>query len=143
MKNISKVIILIISLIFISCTQKEIVYMQPVTLTLNGDTHFQTDSARLRSYAKGLLANKIHSLNVHEITNITIVGHTDSRGSESYNRILSERRANSVKNYFISLGVSRYVINTIGMGESEPIADNSTVSGRASNRRVEISIQFQ
>ena len=68
------------------------------------------------------------------------MGHTDSTGSEQYNLDLSRRRADSVSNYLVSRGVARARIETIGYGEQYPVADNTTESGRAQNRRVEIRI---
>lgn len=74
-------------------------------------------------------------------TNILVVGHTDSTGSDEYNMTLSKNRANAVSNYFINnKGVSSYRINTNWFGETKPIYDNSTASGRAKNRRVNIIV---
>ena len=69
-----------------------------------------------------------------------VQGHTDSTGSASYNQRLSERRADSVANYLENLGVRNSRIDTIGYGESQPRATNSTASGRQINRRVEIHV---
>ena len=72
---------------------------------------------------------------------IYISGHTDWDGSEQYNMGLSERRAASVEKYLQNLGVDAQLLGTRGYGESRPVADNTTVKGRAMNRRVEIEIQ--
>ncbi|RMF97213.1 MAG: OmpA family protein, partial [Candidatus Schekmanbacteria bacterium] len=64
------------------------------------------------------------------------IGHTDSIGSEKYNQKLSEKRAEAVKNYYVEKGVDASIIEAIGKGESEPVADNKTREGRAKNRRV-------
>ena len=66
-------------------------------------------------------------------------GHTDSVGSEAYNEGLSQRRAESVRSYLSSHGVSASQLEAKGYGESQPIADNSTDEGRALNRRVELN----
>ena len=73
--------------------------------------------------------------------NITtrIDGYTDSTGPEAYNLGLSERRANAVKRYFVDHGIATNRISTRGLGESNPIASNSTRDGRAQNRRVELT----
>jgi outer membrane protein OmpA-like peptidoglycan-associated protein len=81
-------------------------------------------------------------------TTITVAGHADSRGADSYNMDLSQQRALSVSNYLASQGVNPARLNAIGYGETRPIADNSTAAGQAANRRVEITIdpvesQFQ
>lgn len=67
-----------------------------------------------------------------------VEGHTDSVGSEVYNQALSQRRAESVASYLINHGVSSSRLEAKGLGESNPIADNSTEDGRALNRRVEL-----
>jgi outer membrane protein OmpA-like peptidoglycan-associated protein len=74
-------------------------------------------------------------------SDILVKGHTDSTGSERYNQELSERRAKSVMNYFISRGVSVQRITAIGFGETMPVASNETTGGREQNRRVEIEIK--
>jgi outer membrane protein OmpA-like peptidoglycan-associated protein len=73
-------------------------------------------------------------------TNIMIIGHTDNKGTDSYNMTLSQRRAMAVKNYAQMQGVTASRLTTEGRGEIEPIADNNTEAGRAQNRRVEIVI---
>jgi OOP family OmpA-OmpF porin len=71
-------------------------------------------------------------------TKIAIEGHTDSIGSNEYNQKLSERRANSVKNYIIdNFGIDAKRLRAEGFGETRPIADNNTDEGRQRNRRVE------
>ncbi|MBF0264202.1 MAG: OmpA family protein [Gammaproteobacteria bacterium] len=86
--------------------------------------------------------NKVAAiLNKYNQTNITVIGHTDSIGSEQYNLSLSEKRARSVVNYLIEQGVSPYRLKAIGMGEQSPRATNQTEAGRQLNRRVEILIK--
>lgn len=70
-----------------------------------------------------------------------IIGHTDSRGSASSNRQLSEQRAQAVNDYLVSIGVETDRLTTVGRGESEPIASNDTAAGRAENRRVDFLIK--
>ena len=73
------------------------------------------------------------------LKNFEIDGHTDSDGSDEYNQVLSEKRANSVKNFLVSQGVTAE-ITTKGYGESKPVASNDTAEGKQKNRRVEIII---
>ena len=73
-------------------------------------------------------------------TDIRIAGHTDSSGSDSLNQALSERRANSVMQYFASQGVASARMSSVGYGERYPAVSNKTKQGRATNRRVEIEI---
>jgi outer membrane protein OmpA-like peptidoglycan-associated protein len=73
-------------------------------------------------------------------TNITVIGHTDNKGSDSYNQTLSETRAGSVTAYGGQSGVNMARLTAVGKGESDPIASNDTEEGRAANRRVEFVI---
>ena len=79
-------------------------------------------------------------LNKYPDTNILIEGHTDNTGSDEYNLELSEKRSQSVSNYLASLNVDPTRFTIMGYGESQPIATNETVEGRAQNRRVELAI---
>ena len=81
--------------------------------------------------------------NLKKVEKITVVGHTDSAGNDSYNQQLSMRRAESVKKYLMSKGISSDMIKTIGMGEAQPVASNSNAAGRAQNRRVSLEIKGQ
>ena len=69
-----------------------------------------------------------------------IEGHTDASGADSYNQTLSEKRASSVSSYLAQQDVQNSRLTTMGYGEDQPIADNSTSTGRAQNRRVEVAI---
>lgn len=101
---------------------------------------FDFDKSDLKNIAKGNVESLASSLNQYPGTDIKIIGHTDSRGSEEYNMGLSERRAAAVKAYAVAQGVPSSRLITIGRGYSEPIATNDTEEGRATNRRVEIVI---
>ena len=74
----------------------------------------------------------------HADLKIEIAGHTDSQGNETYNQGLSERRAQAVADYLIANGANAANIFVKGYGESDPVADNGTMEGRAANRRVEL-----
>lgn len=102
--------------------------------------NFGFDSAVLTSTAKTNLDKLAEVLRNNPDTNINIYGHTDSKGADSYNLTLSERRANAVAEYLSSLGVSKNRMLAKGLGEGEPIATNDTDEGRAKNRRVEFAI---
>jgi outer membrane protein OmpA-like peptidoglycan-associated protein len=73
-------------------------------------------------------------------TDFSIGGHTDSQGRATSNQLLSERRANAVRDYLISNGISADRLTAVGYGEASPIDDNATRAGRANNRRVEVSL---
>ncbi len=72
---------------------------------------------------------------------VRVEGHTDSIGTDAYNQALSERRANSVRDYMVGRGIAVGRLNSVGRGETRPVASNSTADGRAQNRRVEIIAQ--
>ena len=67
-------------------------------------------------------------------------GNTDSVGSDAYNQKLSERRANSVRTYLTNKGINPSLLDSVGYGESRPVATNDTAEGRAKNRRVEFKV---
>ncbi|PID61074.1 MAG: flagellar motor protein MotB [Gammaproteobacteria bacterium] len=104
--------------------------------TLDGEALFDTDSATLGSVAEQQVMSLVEQLRgFDEITAISVVGHTDSRGAEAYNQALSERRANAVADY-LSAALPDVEITASGAGESEPVSSNDTPEGRQLNRRV-------
>ena len=107
-------------------------------MTLNADANFDFDKADLKPAGKANLDQFMSGLAGAKVTGITVVGHTDSVGSDAYNQKLSEKRASSVANYLTSKGVPAAAIQASGKGESQPVADNATKAGRATNRRVEV-----
>lgn len=111
-----------------------------ITLNMPGNVTFALDSADLNPAFFDVLNSVAKVLDKYEKTVIEVAGHTDSTGSEEYNQRLSERRAASVARFLESQGVMSQRIMTVGMGESRPIADNSTADGRAANRRVELTL---
>ena len=112
-------------------------------ITFKSDVMFDTNSSVIKSaaYASGEIDRVAQILNRYPDTTIKVVGYTDSTGSESYNLQLSEQRANAVKNALVVKNVQAARISALGMGESNPIADNSTAAGRQLNRRVNIVIE--
>lgn len=111
-----------------------------IQVTFESGLLYDFDSDRLRPAARENLAALARSLQAHPGENLVIVGHTDSVGSVVYNQRLSERRAESAASYLVAQGVNRDRIATTGLGETEPLADNSTESGRQENRRIEVAI---
>jgi len=111
-----------------------------ITLNMPGNVTFAVDRAEISADFYDILDSVALVLNEFDKTFVEVAGHTDSTGSESYNRDLSERRANSVSNYLRTRRVSMERLITVGAGERYPIATNSTAAGRELNRRVEITI---
>lgn len=111
-----------------------------LAITLKGDVSFDLNSSAVRPGLYNELDRIAQIMVKYPQTSILVEGHTDSTGSETYNQQLSERRAGTVKNLLVQRGVPEYRINTMGYGESRPIATNATPEGRQMNRRVEIRI---
>lgn len=101
---------------------------------------FETAKADLKTASYTHLKNLVEIMKRKKDLKIRIDGHTDSDGDEGTNQILSQKRAESVKNYLISQGIDAGRIVAKGFGESKPVTDNSTPQGKAKNRRTEISI---
>jgi len=110
-------------------------------LNLNSEVSFGSNSDQLNTAFNASLSKVSDIISQYDQTSVQIIGHTDDRGSESYNQDLSERRALSVANYFSQNGVTSQRISTEGQGEQSPRGDNSTELGRQSNRRVEIFLK--
>ena len=110
-----------------------------LVLTL-GNVLFASGRAELKAGGRDGLNNLVAFLNQYRDRDVMIEGHTDNVGSEVNNLALSTRRAESVKSYLLQQGVGHQRINSIGLGETRPIADNDTETGRQQNRRVEVVI---
>ncbi len=111
-----------------------------ITLNMPGNVTFATNSSDLNPAFFDVLNSVGKVLGKYEKTIIEVAGHTDSTGTDEYNQQLSVRRAQSVAGYLRSQGVIDERIITLGMGESRPVADNSTAEGRQANRRVELTL---
>lgn len=111
-----------------------------ITLNMPDSVTFDFDSSDLTNEARRALDDVTEVLNAYPDTRIDIAGHTDSTGAEDYNQRLSERRAESVGTYLRQGGIASSRLSMTGYGESRPVASNDTDSGRAQNRRVEITL---
>lgn len=110
-------------------------------VSVSSEASFAFDRADIKPEFKPTLDKVAAVLRDDPRVRITVIGFTDSIGSESYNKRLSERRAQATADYLISRGVAANQILVRGLGESEPRASNATEAGRAQNRRVEIYLQ--
>jgi len=101
---------------------------------------FDFDKDELKPESLSSLVRLFNFLVVNQKVNIQIAGHTDNVGSITYNQSLSQRRAESVKNYLLSKGINENRMLSVGMGDKEPIRPNDTPENRALNRRITITI---
>ena len=111
-----------------------------ILITFDSGLLFDVNSSQLKSATRANLNELGRVLKKYDDTEVLVQGHTDSTGSEDLNLRLSNDRAKSVFGYLVTQGVSSTRLITMGLGESEPIANNATASGRSQNRRVEIAI---
>ncbi|MEZ7829222.1 MAG: OmpA family protein [Brachymonas denitrificans] len=109
-------------------------------INIPSDAGFATNSAVLNANMYPILQRLAQTLNQNPAATVSIVGHTDSTGTDAINNPLSQRRADAAKAYLVSQGVAGSRIATSGAGSTQPIASNATVDGRAQNRRVEIFV---
>lgn len=107
-------------------------------LNIPSDISFDTGRADIKANLRPILDQFAQGLTGQPNTEIRIVGHTDSTGSDAINNPLSVNRAASARDYLVSRGVDSRRIQIDGRGSREPIADNNTDAGRAKNRRIEI-----
>ncbi len=101
---------------------------------------FETNKYELQKESFPELNRLAEFLKTNPTVKIEISGHTDNVGSESYNKNLSQQRANTVKQYLISQGCNKNQLISVGYGESKPVETNATEEGRAKNRRVEFKV---
>ncbi len=111
-----------------------------IVVEFSSNILFGFDQADLSIEASENLNKLVTVLNTYPDTNIELQGHTDSKGSESYNQNLSEKRAGTVSQYLASQGINTLRLTIVGFGETMPKYDNETDEGRAQNRRVEFVI---
>ena len=107
-------------------------------LSVPSDLSFDTARADIKPNMRPILDQFASGLASQPNTEVRIIGHTDSVGSDEYNDRLSRERAESTRQYLVERGVNPRQIQIAGRGEHEPVADNNSESGRARNRRVEI-----
>jgi outer membrane protein OmpA-like peptidoglycan-associated protein len=110
-------------------------------LNVPNDVSFDVNSANIKPELRTVLDTFANSLRGDPNAHLNIIGHTDSTGTDAVNNPLSLERARSVRDYLASRGVAASRIETVGRGEREPIADNTSESGRARNRRVEMYLR--
>lgn len=111
-----------------------------VTFDESSGVYFDTNKYNINTASQTTLNKLIGVFKEYPDTNILVVGHTDSAGTEDYNMALSKNRAYAVTNYLSQNGVRQGRLTTNWFGETQPMHDNATVEGRAKNRRVNVAI---
>ncbi len=111
-----------------------------IVVEFSSNVLFGFDQSAVSDEAKISLDKLVTILNYYPDTNIEVQGHTDSKGTNSYNKTLSEQRARTVSVYLTSHDIKGNRLNNVGFGESSPKYSNNSESGRAENRRVEFLI---
>jgi outer membrane protein OmpA-like peptidoglycan-associated protein len=114
---------------------------QEIKIDLSADVLFDFDKADLKPTAEGKLNHLLTVVNSKPGSRISIEGHTDLRGNDSYNQTLSLRRAESVRSWLVAHGVAAGRISATGAGESRPVRTGNTEADHQANRRVEIRIR--
>lgn len=109
-------------------------------LDIPSDISFDVGRYNINANMTPVLDRLAASLNQHPVTTVTVIGHTDSSGSDAINDPLSVNRAAATRDYLVARGVAASRIAIDGRGSRQPAADNATAAGRAINRRVEIFI---
>lgn len=116
-----------------------ITYEMPTEYILS-QLHFETGKATLKQDSYALLDDLLDMMKRKTTWKVQIGGHTDTDGEDATNLILSQQRADAVKNYLVSKGIPANRIIAVGYGETKPIASNTTAEGKAQNRRTEVKI---
>ena len=111
-----------------------------IKITFNSGILFGTNSSTLTAAATGNIDELAATLQKYPDTNVVVEGHTDNSGTDAINQPLSQRRAQAVANELTKQGVDNSRITSSGYGSTQPVADNTTVEGKAANRRVEVAI---
>ncbi|WP_404369541.1 OmpA family protein [Marinobacter sp.] len=111
-----------------------------IELVMPGNITFDTNQASIKPSFTGVLESVGLVLNEFDKTIIQVEGHTDSTGAQSYNQLLSEKRAASVRDFLLNQGIEPKRTRAVGYGQRYPIASNDTPAGREQNRRVELTL---
>lgn len=111
-----------------------------IELVMPGNITFDLNESTIKPSFSSTLESVSLVLKEYDKTIIQIEGHTDSSGSDSYNQLLSERRASSVRDFLLNQGIEPKRTRAVGYGERYPVASNDTAAGREQNRRVELTL---
>lgn len=107
------------------------------------NVEFETGRATLKEESKGVLDQLVDIMNQYPAYSLRIAGHTDNKGDDDSNQVLSEERAKACYAYLVSRGISPIRLSYLGYGETRPVADNTTAQGRKLNRRTEFEMYLK
>ena len=113
--------------------------VQAAAQNVRSIVRFPFDSSEIDAEAASILNEQVAFLASHPDARVLVAGHTDERGSREYNHALGERRAQAVRNYLASQGVTDARVETISYGEDRPVAAGTDEASHAQNRRAELS----
>lgn len=108
-------------------------------LSRTGAIYFRSGSAQLDPASRPVLGSVVDVVSKCPSLKVLVAGYTDTDGSDTANQRLSERRANSVRQYVVDTGIPRDRVDAIGYGEARPVAENDSAKNKALNRRIEFS----
>jgi len=115
--------------------------MAAMMMFMSEDIYFSFDSAILGEMAKNLLSRKAEWLRINPVASVIIEGHCDERGTNAYNIALGDRRAESVKAFFVEIGIDATQLSTISYGEERPVAKDNNERAWIQNRRAHFVIE--
>jgi len=107
---------------------------------VNLEIKFENKSYRVDNESRKNIQRLVDFLKIKTTHSAKIIGYTNSIGKKKDNQVLSENRAEAVRNIIVNSGISSSRVSSVGMGEENPIATNRTEAGRAKNRRIEAII---
>ena len=124
--------------------KKARVVLKKDKIEINEKVMFEFNKAAIKMESHGLLKEVAEVISSNpQLEKIRVEGHTDSDGSDKYNKKLSRKRAKAVKQFLVDAGIDPAKLEAVGYGEERPIADNATDEGKEKNRRVEFNIIAQ
>jgi OOP family OmpA-OmpF porin len=125
----------------VAAPAKEVAAAAPVLFSMGSGASFELGGSTLSDEGKAEIAAMVAQFEGKTVDSVLVEGYTDSSGDASFNQQLSKKRAEAVKAELVANGADPKKITTVGHGEDNPIADNSTREGRAKNRRVKITVE--
>jgi outer membrane protein OmpA-like peptidoglycan-associated protein len=126
---------------FVIVMEPSRVVLEAKRIAIHDTVYFEFNKAVIKPESYGLLTDVANVILAHpEVGRVQVEGHTDNKGNDAYNLKLSQARAESVRAFLMTRGVTGDRLVAVGFGESRPIETNNTEEGRSANRRVEFNL---